>query len=328
MGCHNKNTMTAINIDDQILDYTEHADGNLSLIFIHGIASSQHTWLNFPLRFARYGRVITLSLPGHYPSRFPQHMRRGTLTDPWVGDIIGEAITHITGRQPALLIGHSTGGYASLAAAWRAPQLVKGVISLAGFARGVWHGTLGMAQQLRFLGIPGIWLFNTLLNGNMRSEKLIDLAWRRCFHDAAASHTCAAYQNSRDDIVADLCHMDARSLRLWFYQKRAVADLTPELPGIAAPILAITGKSDRTVPPSQSVLIAQSVQHGTSILLDGLDHALYMEQPDVVERCMQEWMEKSFTALAYPGLSWQYFTVAGASVKNACICIHFLIYSL
>ncbi len=288
--------MTTIAIGDHILDYTQYTNGDLPLIFIHGIASSQHTWLDFPLRFAKYGRVITLSLPGHYPSRFPEHMRRATLSDPWIGDIMGEAIEFITGGAPALLIGHSTGGYASLAAAWRAPQLVKGVITLTGFARGIWHGTLGMAQQLRFLGIPGIWLFNTLITGNTRSAALVDLAWQRCFRDVTAFRACAAYRAARDDIVADLSHMDARSLRLWFYQMRSASNLVPHLPDIAAPVLAIAGTCDRTVPPEQTMIIGQRVQHGTSVLLDGLDHALYMEQPEVVEQRMREWMEEVITS--------------------------------
>lgn len=292
--------MTTIAIGDHTLDYTQHTNGDVPLVFIHGIASSQHTWLDFPLRFADCGRVITLSLPGHYPSRFPEHMRRATLNDPWVGDVIGETIERITDGKPALLIGHSTGGYAALAVAWRAPQLVQGVISLAGFARGVWHGPLGMAQQLRFLGIPGTWLFNALITSSTHSAILADLAWQRCFHDAASFRACAAYQTARDGIITDLNHMDARSLRLWFYQMRAAADLTRELPQIAAPVLAIAGTCDRTVPPEQTTLIARRVQHGTSILLDGLDHALYMEQPDVVERYMRKWINEVIVPVTWP----------------------------
>ncbi|MGH2509186.1 MAG: alpha/beta fold hydrolase, partial [Ktedonobacteraceae bacterium] len=61
--------MTLLHVNDQILDYTElGGDENATpLIFIHGILSSQRTWLDFPRRFKQYGRIITLSLPGHYP---------------------------------------------------------------------------------------------------------------------------------------------------------------------------------------------------------------------------------------------------------------------
>ncbi len=111
-----------------------------------------------------------------------------------MGDVVGEAVRQITGGAPALLVGHSTGGYTALAIAWRAPQLVKGVISLAGFVRGVWTGTLGMAQHLRVLGAPGAWLFNALITGNTRSSVLVDLGWQRCFYSKAVFRACAAYR--------------------------------------------------------------------------------------------------------------------------------------
>ncbi|HVB63071.1 MAG TPA: alpha/beta hydrolase [Ktedonobacteraceae bacterium] len=285
--------MTKLIIGGQTLDYTQYSDGDLPLIFIHGIASSQHSWLDFPLRFTDYGRAITLSLPGHYPARFPERMRRATLSDPWIGDILGEAIERITKGTPALLIGHSTGGYAALATAWRAPQLVKGVITLAGFARGVWGGALGLAQRLHILGAPGAELFNALLTGNARGAALVDLAWQHCFHDKAAFHACTAYQAARADIIADLTRMDARSLRLWFYQMRTVSNLKPYLSQITAPVLAIAGKCDRTVPPEQTLLIGHNVFYGTTILLDDLDHALYMEEPDKIERCMRDWINEN-----------------------------------
>lgn len=283
--------MTTLLVCNQTLDYTQHTDGDLPLIFIHGVASSQHTWLDFPLRFAKYGSVITLSLPGHYPACFPQGMQQGTLTDSWVGNVVGEAIRQITGGTPALLVGHSTGGYTALAAAWRVPQLVKGVISLAGFAHGVWTGTLGMAQRLHVLGAPGSWLFNALITGNTRSSMLIDLGWQRCFYNKAVFSTCAAYRAARTQIYHDLRRMDARSLRFWFYQMHTVSNLVPHLPQITAPVMAIAGKHDRTVPAAQTMIIGERVPHGTTVLLDSLDHALYMEQPEKVAQCMMEWLD-------------------------------------
>jgi pimeloyl-ACP methyl ester carboxylesterase len=149
--------MTLLQIGDQTFDYIDYSgnEDETPVIFIHGILSSQHTWLDFPQRFKQYGRVITLSLPGHYPARFPTNMQQEVITDSWVGDTTAEAIQQITGGKPAILIGHSTGGYACLAVAWRAPQLVKCVISLAGFARGAWTSLPGVAQRLRYLGQPG-----------------------------------------------------------------------------------------------------------------------------------------------------------------------------
>jgi len=286
--------MTLLQIGDQRLDYTEHAGSRdeTPLVFIHGILSSQHTWLDFPLRFRQYGRILTLSLPGHYPARFPARMPRSTITDSWVGETLAEALRQITGGKPAILIGHSTGGYASLAIAWRAPQLVQGVISLAGFARGTWTSLLGYLQQLHHLGAPGSWLFDAQVWLSTRNAWMVDLVWRLCSYDTQGFAQNAAYWQMRPQMMQQVRRIEARAMRLWFYQMRTVADLTPHLPSIQVPVLAIAGSQDSIVPASQSTLIAERVANGTGVLLDHMDHALFVEQPERVSRSMMTWLEQ------------------------------------
>lgn len=287
--------MTLLQVGDQTLDYTELAAGNqheTPVIFIHGILSSQYTWHDFPLRFKQYGRILTLSLPGHYPARFPAHLPPSTLTDSWVGDTMAEALRQITGGKPAILIGHSTGGYASLAVAWRAPQLVLGVISLAGFARGIWTSLLGYLQRLHHLGAPGRWLFDTQIRLSTRSAWLVDAVWRLCSYDKQGLVRNSSYWQTRPHMMEQVSHLESRSMRLWFYQMRTVADLTPHLPSIQAPVLALAGNQDRIVPASQATLIARTVAHGTDVLLDRMNHALFVEQPERVSACMTHWLDQ------------------------------------
>jgi len=286
--------LTLLQIGDQALDYIELAGSadQMPVIFIHGILSSQYTWLDFPLRFKQYGRVLTLSLPGHYPARFPAHMPQSTITDSWVGDTIAEAIRQISGGQPAILIGHSTGGYASLAVAWRAPQLVKCVISLAGFARGTWTSLLGYLQRLHRLGTPGAWLFDAQIYLSTRSAWMVDAVWRSCSYDKEGLKNNSSYRQMRPQIMQHVSRLESRAMRLWFYQMRKVADLTPHLPSIQSPILAIAGSQDSIVPPAQSALIAHNVANGTGVLLDHMDHALFVEQPERVYTCMTTWLDR------------------------------------
>lgn len=283
--------MTALQVGDQVLDYIQLADGDTPLIFIHGIVSSQYTWLDFPLRFARYGRIVTLSLPGHYPAQFPHDMRQETITDAWVGDTMAVAVEQISGGKPAILIGHSTGGYASLAVAWRAPHLVKYVISLAGFARGIWTSLLGIDQRLQHLGAVGAFLFDAQMKLNTRNPALNDLVWRMCAYDKAGLAANTAYKAFRPKVAQHLQHIDVKAMRMWFYQMRNVADLTPHLSEIPMPVLAITGEQDSLVPPGQAGIIANGVMNGTCVILNRMDHALFVEQPERVYTCMSEWLD-------------------------------------
>ncbi|HLZ56633.1 MAG TPA: alpha/beta hydrolase [Ktedonosporobacter sp.] len=283
--------MTTLQIGDQTLDYNQHTDGDTPVIFIHGIMSCQYTWLDFPLRFARYGRIVTLSLPGHYPARFSSDMPQSSITDEWVGDTMAAAIEQISAGKPAILIGHSTGGYASLAAAWRAPHLVKYVISLAGFARGIWTSFLGVNQRLLSLGKPGEVLFDAQMKLSTRNAVVVDAAWRLCSYDKVAFDANSVYRAMRPKIMSHLSHLDVESLRKWFYQMRNVADLTPHLSAIMVPVLAIAGEQDILVPPEQTVHIVNGVVNGTCILLDKMNHALFVEQPERVQKCMMEWLD-------------------------------------
>lgn len=290
--------MTLLHIGDQILDYTELGGDKdaIPLIFIHGILSSQYTWLDFPLRFTPYGRIITLSLPGHYPAQFPTDMQQAMITDSWVGDTMAAAIRQITGGKPAILIGHSTGGYASLAVAWRAPELVAQVISLAGFARGIWTSVLGMAQRLQYLGPLGTSLFQTQVILGTRNALMLDTTWKMCSYNKAAYARGSLYQVTRPKIMAHLSQIDAKAMRMWFYQMHKVADLTPYLPSISTPVLALAGQQDSLVPSSQATHIAKGVLNGTCVLLDNIDHALFVEQPERVYTYITQWLDTQLTA--------------------------------
>ncbi len=285
--------MTVLHIGEQTLEYTEldEGEGETPLIFIHGILSSQYTWLDFPQRFKQYGRIITLSLPGHYPACFPADMQQATITDSWVGETMAAAVREITGGKPAILIGHSTGGYSALAIAWRAPELVKYAISLAGFSRGIWTSVLGVAQRMQYLGPPGAGLFNAQITLGTRNAAFVDATWKMCSYEKTAYAQGSVYQAMRPKMMAHLSHLDVRSMRMWFYQMRKVADLTPHLPSISAPVLAVAGKQDSLVPPAQASVIANSVPNGTCVLLDKMNHALFVEQPERVYTCVKEWLD-------------------------------------
>jgi len=44
--------------------------------------------------------------------------------------------------------------------------------------------------------------------------------------------------------------------------------------------------------PAQTTLIAQKVANGTGILLDHMDHALFVEQPERVYTCIATWLDR------------------------------------
>lgn len=96
----------------------------------------------------------------------------------------------------------------------------------------------------------------------------------------------------RPRMMQHVSRLESRAMRLWFYQMRTVADLTPHLPSIQAPVLALAGSQDSIVPASQTTLIADTVANGTGVLLDDMNHALFVEQPQRVCSCMMKWLDQ------------------------------------
>lgn len=282
--------MTTIKVGEQTLDYIEYSQGQTPVIFIHGIVCNHHTWLDFPRQFTGYGRVISLTLPGHYPARFPADLPQETITDAWVGDTMAAAIEQITGGEPALLIGHSTGGYAALATAWRAPRLVRQVVSLAGFARGDWTGTLGLSQRYQKLGWPGDRLFDAQLGLAASNPKIIETTWKQSAYDKAGFEA-SRFRQMIPKIIENNRQLDIAAMRKWFYQMYRVADLTPYLKEVKAPVLALAGRQDSFVPYTQAPHIANHVYNGIFKVFEGMDHATFIEQPERVRAAIVEWLE-------------------------------------
>nr|WSX47898.1 alpha/beta hydrolase [Streptomyces sp. NBC_00974] len=109
------------------------AAGAPPIIFVHGTRFSAGQWS--PQLAALQGdfRVAAVDLPGH----------GARSTQPWslnaATEIIASAVDSL-GCGPALVVGHSLGGYASLEFARRYPELLRGLV-LAGASastRGPW----------------------------------------------------------------------------------------------------------------------------------------------------------------------------------------------
>lgn len=124
------------------------------LLLTHGLGSSSATWL--PLRpHLRPGWAVTSwDLRGHGRSESAEvYSRDAALAD------LAAVVEEAAGAAPAVLVGHSLGGYLSLALAIARPELVRALVLVAagpGFRdqarREAWNRML--AEQAARLGVP------------------------------------------------------------------------------------------------------------------------------------------------------------------------------
>jgi pimeloyl-ACP methyl ester carboxylesterase len=93
------------------------------VVLLHGSGSSARTWDRFTARLTPAGhRVIAVDLRGHAASARPGDYSLGSLRD----DVLGLLDTLML--RDAVLVGHSVGGYAALAAARQAPERIARLV--------------------------------------------------------------------------------------------------------------------------------------------------------------------------------------------------------
>ncbi len=95
-------------------------DGPL-IVFIHGTRVTRTMWRAVVGRLANTYRCVSVDLPGHGT------LGKRTFTLDAAADVVDAAIDS-AGGGPAVLVGHSLGGYVALAVAARAPRRVRGLV--------------------------------------------------------------------------------------------------------------------------------------------------------------------------------------------------------
>jgi pimeloyl-ACP methyl ester carboxylesterase len=94
-------------------------------VLLHGFLESSEIWEDFLPGFSKYGRIISIDLPGHGKS--------GVISEVHSMELMAEAVYAVlqaTGVKKGNFIGHSMGGYVSLAFLQQHPEMVNALLLL------------------------------------------------------------------------------------------------------------------------------------------------------------------------------------------------------
>ena len=258
------------------------------VVLLHGITHSIQVWSTDQV-FRDFGPCYALSLPAHYPAVAPAEFFKSPLTAEKMARPLAEAIRQLAGHQPVLLAGHSTGGFSALAVAALYPELVIGVISLAGFAHGRWIGLYRLYQDNARGGPVRRWSFRTLGKLTQGSRALLKLAFWPGVANVRSLKTYPYFEQLVDNIFPYLQNLDIQAM-LYFFREFPDVDITSLLANIKAPALVITGDKDAIVSPTQATHIAQQIPNAQLVVIKNAGHMIYMDQPDEYDRTLREWL--------------------------------------
>lgn len=266
------------------------AESNIPLVFIHGITASPAFWVHGQNDTIKRSRWYALSLPGHYPAAFPTGFRPADLTAELIADLTQEALSHLIGDQPAIVLGHSTGGFVALALAARYPQRVKAVASISGFAHGRWIGPLGLFQRLARSGPIGQAVFKLGMKSTVASRAIYRLALRGYAYNVDALYRDPALEPTLDLIYPLARQLDLASMIAYFSRMPEI-DITPWLSAITAPTLILVGDHDPIVPIGQSRLIHQQIQGSALHILQNTGHVPMSESAAEYNQVLEGWLK-------------------------------------
>lgn len=218
-------------------------------------------WQNSLLRnaFEQLARRLTVV---HYDGRGTGHSQRDVSDlslEAMVSDL--EAVADRAGLAEVSLVGQYNSCPHAIAYAARHPDRVRRMVLFGGSARG-WD-TLSARQTQALLS-------------------LIEQDWD-LFADTAAHQWLgwAAHEAGRakaDEIRTAVTPQIARAT----IQAASAADVTGQLPGVAAPVLVLHRRGMTQLPAEVSRSLAQGLPRGRLVLLEGAQPALFMDDTDAV----------------------------------------------
>ena len=215
-----------------------HQGTGTPIIMIHGIAASLHDWDDLiPDLTANGYASYALDLLGHGDS--PKPDSRAYHID-WVFDHFIHWMTSLRLTEPAILIGHSLGGYIALEYARRFSAWTRGLILVSPFyslsqlplllRRTYRHPTLSSMISLQ---LPE-WIFRFV----------VDVTSVSLGHSSGAIHSLP--EHVRAQTAFDYTRTSAGVYNV----PNTMKDLTEYLPSISLPSLVVWGSRDQTLAPS------------------------------------------------------------------------------
>lgn len=245
--------------------------GEPALVLVHGWVSDRTVWRNQVNVLAQEHRVVTLDLPGSG--------RSGAQRAEWSVEVLGDDIARVVdslGLRRVVLVGHSLGGQACLAAAGRLRGRVIGVVGIDTLHDVEYRFT----QQV----VNGM---NDAFAANYPGQ--VDMMVRSVFPADAPAELV--------DWVVERALVQDQAAALSVLRSYPNLDMPALVAGADVPIRCINAGADaRDVPTEQvgkvpTTQVARNRRYGDfdAMFLPGRGHYLMLTEADAVNEAIMRW---------------------------------------
>jgi len=252
------------------------------VILIHGVAASRYDWARLTPSLVDAGyKTYAPDLPGHGDSEKPNDPSQYHVEI--FHNRLREWIESLKLGQPAILIGHSLGGYLSLVYTLRYPKQVAGLVLIDPlYTPEQLSPLLRIARRRPNLGVKTMrivpeWLINMLLGWDPGS---------------AADFTPKARQQIANDYKRASPH--------FVYITQDIPDLTPALPEIEQPTQVIWGEHDLTLNPGSFPKLVRSLKQAQGIPVHSCGHQPHIGKPEMINQLILNFATSLMNAYHMP----------------------------
>ena len=250
------------------IGYTEKGQG-VPLVFVHGFPLSRECWQPQIESLSALRRTIALDLRGFGESGATS----GTTTMDRFADDIAALLGDLD-AGPAVLVGHSMGGYVALAFARRHAELLRGLVLVATRAgQDSPEAAAGRRATAEKVGAEGARLVIDAMAPKMLAPGHEDA-------DMKAAVRGFMEPSSRDGVIGALLGMAERP------------DSTPLLGQIEVPTLVVTGADDLVIDPAESQTMAQAIPGSQLHVIPDAGHLVAYEQAEAFNAILRDWLEQ------------------------------------
>lgn len=238
--------------------YSDLGRGN-TIVLLHGYLGTGEVWHPLEKLLAKNHRVISVDLPGHGESEATGE----THTVEYLADAVREVIMQ-TGEKKVLLIGHSLGGYVTLAFAEKFPDLLSGYVLFHSHPFADSPEAITKRKREIFVvraGKKDI-MYPASISMMFAEQNLEKMP------EALTRSKKIASQNSAEGIIAMLNSMMARPSRSSLVERGAL------------PLLWILGRHDLYFSPEKALGDIKIPGNARVVILENSGHLGFVEETD------------------------------------------------
>jgi 3-oxoadipate enol-lactonase len=252
------------------LHYTEQGNTGIPVVLLHGYPLSSAIWQTQQQGLSNEYRVITPDLRGFGQSPAPE----GTYEMEMLAQDVLNLLDTLNVKR-AVILGHSMGGYVTLAL-WRlAPERFLGF----GLINSQAGADSEEAKQNRFKTAEKVFTEGTAVVAQAMMPKLF--APNVPEDESFIEQVRTTIINTRTNgIVGSLKGMAGRP------------DSTDLLATINVPALILTGDKDQLIPPQRSDAVATAITQSSLVTVEDAGHLPMLEQPQATLMAMRNFLSE------------------------------------